>query len=482
MTLWAMFTAVLALMVWGADGTSTTSFGLVVLLAAPLAGMLRHVYHREHVPFFTTAVVFIAAYCPNALKALEQGFTFPLPASAEAVAMALLALVVFMGVAIVVGRLVAIAFKWPAKSIEYFVTAGSPEVGAVAIGMSAVVSTVSGFNAGLWSHYADTVQMESGGIRLELLYFPVLFGFSAAMGRATLKEAIGEKSQTTRALMMSVLWVATVALLFIAQSRRMMLGALILSIASAWLDSTRISVVRAGFVAAGLAFLGGILIIGSYLWRQEAPTANAVDQLRVISGRSVDIAAASQNFSERLTYLWIDSTSIDHLDALEGRFELWDSFSTTIIKATPGIIMPDKYATNKLVCERAYEALGMFTDLPCTPITEGLIFGGIPGLVITAAAFGLTLGIATALYRRGSFASITLAGVGMSGCLLIECSAFPIVDSMRLLVLTVSMTALFAWTLRLLKRVRTNDVIIQVHTRPRRPERAVLPRAATSEE
>ncbi len=478
MILWVMFAVILWLMVSGSDLTSSSGFVLVTLLAVPLALLLRHVYRREHVPSFTTTLVFIAAYCPNALRSLEQGFTFPLPASVDAVGLALIALVVFMGIAILVGQLTAVLFERPAKSVETLVSAGRPEFGALAIGMSTGVSTISGFSAGLWSHYAETVHMESGGIRLELLYFPLLFGFSAAMGRATLKEVIGEKLNTKRAFLMACLWLGTIALLFIAQSRRMMLGALILSIASAWLDSTRISVVRTGFVAAALAFLGGILVVGSYLWRQETPTSNAVDQMRAISGRSVDIGAASQNFSERLTYLWIDSTSIDHIDALDGRFTLWDSFSTTLIKATPGIIMPDKYATDKVVCENAYETLGMVTDLPCTPIAEGLIFGGIAGLVVTAACFGLSLGIVTALYRRGSFTMITLCGVALSNCLLIECSAFPIVDAIRLLLLTISMTAAFAWTLRLLNGMRTNT-IIAVHSR--QPPRAIYPRTVTSE-
>jgi hypothetical protein len=479
MTLWVMFASVLTLMVWGGDMTSSSGFVLVTLLAGLIALLLRHVYRREHVPSFTTALVFIAAYCPSALKAVEQGFTFPLPASVDAVGIALAALVAFLSVAILVGQLTAGLFDRPIKSIERLVSAGRPEFGAIAIGMSTIVSTFSGFSAGLWSHYADTVQVESGGIRLELLYFPLLFGFSAAMGRATLKEVIGEKMHQTRAFLMASLWIGTIALLFIAQSRRMMLGALILAITSAWLDTTRISVVRTGFVSAGLAFLGGILVVGSYLWRQEAPTSNAVDQMRAISGRSVDIAAASQNFSERLTYLWIDATSIDHFDSLEGRFDLWDAFSTTVIKATPGILMPDKYATDKVVCERAYEALGMFNDLPCTPITEGLIFGGIFGLIITAACFGLSLGIVTALYRRGTFAMVTLSGVALSNCLLIECSSFPIVDSLRLLLLTISMTAAFAWALRLLNRLRTTNTVIQVNTR--RHPRAVYHQAVISE-
>lgn len=480
MTLWVMFASILTLMVWGGDMTSSSGFVLVTLVAALLALLLRHVYRREHVPSFTTALVFFAAYCPNSLKSLETGFTYPLPASMDSVGLALAALVVFIGVAILVGQLTTGTFERPIKSIEYFVSAGRPEVGAVAIGLSAIVSTVSGFSAGLWSHYADSVKIESGGIRLELLYFPLLFGFSAAAGRATLKEVIGEKINTKRAFLMAAIWIGTITLLFIAQSRRMMLGALILSITSAWLETTRISVVRTSFASAGLAFLGGILVVGSYLWRQEAPTNNAMDQMQAISGRSVDIAAASENFSDRLTYLWIDSTSIDHFDSLEGRFDLWDSLSTTVIKATPGIIMPDKYLTDKVVCERAYEALGMAIDLPCTPITEGLIFGGIGGLIATAACFGLSLGIVTAFYRRGTFAMITLSGVALSNCLLIECSAFPIVDTVRVLTLTISMTAAFSWTLRLLNRLRANNTIIQVQSRNRHI-RPVYPGAVTSE-
>lgn len=478
MALWAMFVLVSTLMVWGADLSSLPGFAFVVMLAAPLAFMLRHVYRREHVPSLTMALVFVAAYCPNALRALEQGFTFPLPASVDAVALALLALVFFITLALLAAQATSSVLERPAKAVEYVVTAGRPEFGAIAIGVTAGISTISGFSAGLWSHYADTVQAESGGIRLELLYFPVLFGFSAAVGRSTLKEIIGEKLQPTRAAVMGALWIGTIALLFIAQSRRMMLGALILAVASAWLDTTRISLVRTGIATAGLAFLGGVLLIGSFLWRQEGPTSNAVEHMRTISGRSVDILAASQNISDRLTYLWIDSTSIDHFDALEGRFDLWDSFSTTVIRATPGIVMPDKYLTDKVVCERAYEALGMIHDLPCTPITEGLIFGGVSGLAITASFFGLALGIVTALYRRGNFVMVTVCGVSLSNLLLIECSAFPIVDSMRMLLLTVSMTSVFAWTIRLFNRMRTNTTIMQVqHRHPR----AVYPRAATYE-
>jgi hypothetical protein len=479
MIIWVMFVALVLAMSWGADLTSSTGFALVVLVAIPTAFLLRHVYRREHVPTFTLLVVFLAAYCPNMLKSMEQGFTFPLPASGDSVSLALLALVFFLIIATLAGQFTTLLLKRPAKSIEDLITAGRPEFGAIAIGITAAISTVSGFTSGLWSHYAETVQSESGGIRLELLYFPLLFGFSAAMGRSTLKEVIGEKIQTTRAAWMGCLWVGTIALLFIAQSRRMMLGALILSIVSAWLETTRVSVVRTSLVSAGLAFLGVVLLIGSYLWRLEGPTTNAVDQMKVISGRSVDLAAASQNFSDRLTYLWIDSTSIDHFDALEGRFDLWDSFSTTVIKATPGIVMPDKYLTDKVVCEMPYELLGMNTDLPCTPITEGLLFGGIPGLALTAAFFGLTLGIVTSMYRRGSFVMVTLAGVALSNCLQIECSAFPIIDALRLLLLTVSMSSVFAWTLRLMNRARTTTTIIQAHTR--RHPRPVYPRAITYE-
>ncbi len=468
MLLWLMFAGLLTLMTWGADMNSSSAFFLVVCLAGALALMLRHVSRREHVPSFTTLIVFIAAYCPNALKSLEQGFAFPLPASGEAVSLALMSFVAFLGVAVGTAQIAARILDRPAKGVEYIVTAGRPEFGALGIGVAAGISTLSGFSAGMWSHYAETVEIQSGGIRLELLYFPLLFGVSAAMGRATLKEVIGEKIQALRAAAMISLWIGTVVLLFIAQSRRMMLGALILAIASAWLDSTRVSIVRTGIVGAALAFLGGILLIGSYLWRQEGPTSNAVEHMRVISGRSVDISAASQSFSERLTYLWIDSTSIDHFDALEGRFDLWDAFSTTLIKATPGILMPDKYLTGKIVCEDAYESLGMFIDLPCTPITEGLLFGGIGGLVFTAACFGITLGIVTALYRRGSFASITLAGVALSTLVLIECSAFPIIDSMRLFMLTMSLATVFAWTMRLLYRMRTTRPKVTLRTRHRR--------------
>ena len=53
-----------------------------------------------------------------------------------------------------------------------------------------------------------------------------------------------------------------------------------------------------------------------------------------------------------------------------------------------------------------------------------------------------------------------------------ECSAFPIIDSLRSVFLTAAMSGTFAWTLRLLNRVRTTNAIIQVRDE-RRPLRHV---------
>lgn|GEM_PF-6926703 len=449
MVLWGIFAGVVVLMAWGGGGATVTGFGIVLLVAAPITVLLRHTFQRDHIPAFTATLVLASAYCPGAWQAIEKGFVYPIFASGDAVVLALLGLVVFIAVAVGVSRVSADWFARPAGAIEYLASAGRPGIGAVVIAILVVVSTVFGFRSGLWSHYGRLVKAEAGGVRLELLYFPLLFGFSTALGRTAIKEAISQQVNTKRAIAASAIWFFTITLLFIAQSRRIMLGALILTLASAWFGSSRISIIRAGFTAAALAGLGGILVIGSYLWRLAGPARSAMEHLRVISDSSVDVDELSKSFSDRLTYLWIDAASIEHYDALSGRFNLYEVATSTIIRATPALLMPEKYDTPKILCEHAYVSLGLRTDLPCTATTEGIIFGGIEGLFITALVFGIALGIVTALYRRGTFASMALAGAAMYPCVLIECSAFPIVDSLRVLAITFAFSIPLAWLLHL---------------------------------
>lgn len=452
MILWGIFVGVVVVMAWGGGSTMGGLF-LVAIFAGLTSLLLRYVYHRDHVPAFAAVLVLIAAYFPSAWQALDKGFVYPIFASDDAVALALFALIIFMGVALGVQRLSVKWFVRPAEGLEYVATAGRPGVGTVALGLLLLICTVAGFRTGLWSHYGSStaVKTQSGGVRMELLYLPLLFGFSVATGRAALKELISPRMNTKHAFTATIFWILTIAFLFIAQSRRAMLGALILTLASAWLDSPRISVVRTGFVATGLTGVGAILLVGSYLWRSARPTGNAVEQLQIISNSSVDIeelSQFSQSLADRLTYLWIDSASIEHYQALQNKFDLLDVANSVLIRATPELLMPDKYDTKKIVCEHAYEMLGLRTDLPCTPTAEGIIFGGVPGLFITAAFFGLALGIVTAIYRRGTFASLTLGCAAMYNCVLIECSAFPIIDSLRTLIITGAASGSLAWLLR----------------------------------
>ncbi len=469
MLLLVMFASLVLLMSWGADVTSASGVALILFLGASFAFLLRQTGRREHIPSLTILVVFIAAYCPSALKWIEQGFWRPLQASKDAVSLALLALLAFLAIAVGTARVVARIFERPAKAVEYIATAGRPELGAIGVSCAVAIAMIAAFRTGLWSHYAEMVKLQRGGIRLELLYYPFLFGFSAAIGRVALKEVIGEKINTFKATVWTSLWVGSIVFLFITQSRRMMVGALVLAIASATLESEHISKVRAGLAAVALLVLQGLLLVGSFLWRQQGPTKDAFEQILTISDRSVDFDAAAQSFSQRLTYLWIDSTSIDHFDVLSERYDLWDAFSSHIIKATPGLLLPDKYLTNKIVCEDVYESLGLHIDLPCTPITEGLLFGGIGGLVVTGAIFGFALGIITAIFRQGSFTSTAIAAITMMTLVLIECSAFPIIDASRSFAFILTMSASIAWLLRL------GYELLGKRTKARQP--ALLPRS-----
>lgn len=450
-----VFLGMVALMAWGGGGATVTGLLFVVVFAAAISLILGFVYRREHVPACTAIIVLIAAYFPRAWQALERGFSFPITASGDAVAWALLAIIVFMAIAVTVAHVVAPRLEFPAAITEYIATAGRPGVGAVGIGLLVLVSTIAGFRTGMWSHYGDVVKVEAGGVRMELLYFPLLFGFSAAIGRMALKELIGTKIDLQRAVPIGLMWTLTIVLLFIAQSRRAMLGALILTLVSAWLETSRISLIRTVVVTAGLGVLTIALVVGSYLWRHAGPATDAVEQLKVISDSSVNIEDLSQNLSDRLTYLWIDSASIEHYQVLQSQFDLLDVANTSVIRATPELLMPDKYATPKIVCEHAYETLGLRTDLPCTPTAEGIIFGGVPGLLITAFFFGISLGIVTALYRRGTFASLALGGAAMYHSVLIECSAFPIIDSLRMLVIATFVAGSVAWFLRMIHVIWT---------------------------
>ncbi len=443
-----VFVAMVALMSWGGGGATVTGLLFVVVFAAAISLVVGFVYRRDHVPACTAIFVLIAAYFPRAWQALEKGFAFPIKASGEAVAWALLALIVFMAIAVSVAHLVAPRLTVPAAIIEYVATGGRPAIGAISIGLLVLVSTIAGFRTGMWSHYGDLVKTDPGGIRMELLYFPLLFGFSVAIGRMALKELIGTEIDLKRAIPTSLIWTLTIVLLFIAQSRRAMLGALILTLVSAWLETTRVALLRTVFVTAGLAVLAIGLAVGSYLWRHAGPATDALEQIKVISDRSVDIEEFSQNFSDRLTYLWIDSASIEHYQILQSDADLYDVANSNIIRATPEIILPEKYATKRVVCENAFAVMGIRTDLPCTPTAEGIIYGGIPGLFITAISYGIGLGIITALYRRSTFSGLALGGTAMYQHVLIECSAFPIIDSMRVLVISIFVAGTVAWVLR----------------------------------
>ncbi len=234
-------------------------------------------------------------------------------------------------------------------------------------------------------------------------------------------------------------------LLFMTQIRRFMLFAMVLAVVL--LASEVPAIVRLLrsprqllVLSASFAVVGVIVVIGSAAWRASAQrfqtnsvTVRLSDTMSQLG--TVNEQATLRTDRQRLTYLWLDASTIQVAPQIAGSMSLDDMFSGTVISSIPGVLYPDKYKYPPVACESAFVRLGVLRDLPCTAQAEGFIADGMWGVAVVAIVWGIVLALATALFRRRTVLGQVLAIHLMVPLIGLETSAFPMVRSARLALL-----------------------------------------------
>lgn len=388
--------------------------GMVVAVMAALLGTLglSWALSRRLVLLAALGVQFLLVYMPGMGDAVSLGLTRAgLTASPESVYEAIAFLILFL---LLLGLV-----SWGARNWLWRVAKPKERSPAnekliarktlFGVAVLLAMTTIAALIAGRLSYYGEGAEanpLESGGIRLELFYDSALFLAITfpLLGRVYRPSETTETSKPGRRALWLVWMAGLVLLVFILQSRRVML--ICAAIAGlVWLAESRQSRAAARLLRRRVVLLAVmmlLMIIGSNAWRTVGDTGGTTitERLeRVFTGvGDVDI---SQRIDDRLTYLWFDSISRDLAGVRNSPLDIGALLSSSLASVIPRMVWDDKDSITPATCEAAFEPLGIDSDMPCTPQTEGWIAGGLLGFLIAALGWGLTLGIAEALVARG---------------------------------------------------------------------------------
>lgn len=307
---------------------------------------------------------------------------------------------------------------------------------------------IGGVMDGQWSYYAPGAtkfdeQSLAGGFRLALLYGDSLLAASALAGH---KLAHEDQGRRWRWLIVSLL---LLVLLFLHQGRRFMLasvGMMVLPQISRWRPG--VGQLLRGTAALSFAALAiASLLYGSLIWRaalHQAPQ-DTTSQLRGMAQVEVGAKETIDNLRDRLTYLWIDTVAMELGSRKSDPGLLLRSLGSSVASNIPGVLYPEKYRWQAVTCETILVEHGRLVDLPCTPLAEGVLLGGAVGVVAVLALWGFGVALASALYSSPDASGKILCAATLASMVTIESSAFPLVASMRALVLFAGFLAPLAW-------------------------------------
>jgi hypothetical protein len=288
-----------------------------------------------------------------------------------------------------------------------------------------------------------------GGLRLELLYPPSLLALWTY-------GTLGWSDGTLRPRWVGTLGVigAVVAvLLFIVQSRRMMVAAAILTalaiLVSARRRTARALVSKLGAVAAALV----IFTLASSGWRSVAPEEMLSLADRVERAfEAVSDPTGLEHFESRLTYLWFDGMTHELRTTQNAEIDGGALLLSAVVTAVPRSLLSAKSEFEQVSCERGLEGFsGMDVDLPCTPTGEGFLMAGFLGVLLAGLLWGLTLGAVEACVERGPGLARVFGLFVFYQFVLVETGVFASVAALRLGLLGTA----FVWAIAVLVRVGT---------------------------
>lgn len=416
---------------------------LVLGLAVVLAALLRWLLLAEAPIAAFFVVVYGLAYFVGAQKPLDLGFrSDSLAVLPEYVVEGLAVSVAFLvtssllilllrrvgfstAIARHVNSLTALAGPLPALSTFLLIFASS-----------AVVSAGTGH----LSYYGSTPEgAESGGFRLELLYSSLLFATVVVSVSQVLRGWFKEEHVKQRWLW-GIMSLGSFALMFVLQSRRLMIASLGLPLmlhlpalrrAVASTPATRLLYVGSGLAAAGL-----LSVWASFYWRTADRDQALLDRASQATLLAVDASAENQGVVtsslSRFTYLWLDSAALQYFPDGGAEGDLADAAMVSLAGATPAVLFPDKYrVSGPARCEHYFLRLNVKEDLPCTPAAEGWLLGGVLGLLVVSVCWSVAIAIGEAVMVSGRPDALALGALFISHFVTIETGAFPEAVALR---------------------------------------------------
>ncbi len=446
---------------------SFEGFGVLVAVVVAALGTiaLNWALSRRLLLVAALGIQFLLVYVPGVGDGVVLGVTrVRLTASSESVLEAVAFLALFLTL---LGLVAAATRAWLdrlARARERTPAEDRLLVRKAVIGVAALLlmTMVAAFLAGRWSYYHDRAEagaQASGGIRLELFYESALFLAITfgLIGRAYSNRAPTEP--TTQAARTTRFGIAAglVLLLFILQSRRVMLICAAIT-GLVWLAESRRTQAAARALRRRLALLAAmllIMIVGSTAWRaggdSETPTLSGRFERVFTDFGGSDI---SQTIDDRLTYLWFDAISRDLEGVRNSPLNVGDLFLSSMARVVPRVVWSDKDSVPDMSCETAFAALGIESDLPCTPQTEGWLAGGLLGLFIAALGWGFTLGIAEVLVARGPGLAAVFGLLLFFPMPILENGIFTWVQSLRLALIGTGIVAFVGFWASLVIRAK----------------------------
>lgn len=386
-------------------------YGLVVAVTTSVT------LQRQLLLTTTMLTCFALAYAPGMGSALEFGARQHLPfTSSEDCAYALALNVLFL---VLMAATSALVCRGATRKEVTRLPANSRASWVAFFCLFGFVA-VRAFATGYWTYYGSrqaTQLGQVGGFRPELLYAGLLFVAFALVA-----------SSWGWGVRKSVALSALGGLVFLLQSRRVMIAAIIVLLLMAIRDRRH----KLLAVIPALAVLG---FFGTWAWRtaiaEQGYANNVVEQ---VSNTYAKTQSESPNrpslneVSERLTYFWVDSLSVKSGVARES---ILDFLRYAVVTAVPGAIFPSKYREKITVCDTL---LATDQDLPCTPVTEGYLSGGVWGVIAIALIWGVGIAVSERLL---AYPSVTQRALGLalfSECIILEGGAFPFISALRMVV------------------------------------------------